>query len=232
MNFGGYMNNTIKSIQLAGIVLLLSTWLSADPVVRKITNTTPFLWRVVISNDVSDCNQLQGRHAHDTKTVEIKPFSVYEKPFLLGFAKPGLVLRPVAFFDEKNNKLYPFVNDDNLINKNQLQDAYHAWKKTRGRWGASYSKNAHEWLSEWLCGDFSLMHNHIEIFGYCLNTAIVRAENNNNFKTCMIDYSEGLFSKLNLEITITQTARRGIKPIVKSFVGQGALCQDGHVVFI
>ena len=88
------------------------------------------------------------------------------------------------------------------------------------------------WLAQWVCGDISLIHNHVEIFGYLLNTALTRVENNKNYHVCMIDYSEGLFSRLFLDITIEQKKNKGIIPYVKSFVGQGGFCKDGEVVVL
>jgi len=77
-----------------------------------------------------------------------------------------------------------------------------------------------------------LIHNHAEVFGYLLNVSIARIDNQENFHACMVDYSEGLFSRQVIEITINQKSKKGIIPYVKSFVGQGGLCQDGKIVSI
>lgn len=208
-----------------GLFLLLNILnMYAQPMIRTIKNNTEILYRVKGHNDMSGCSEFNLGNS-----VEIKPFQVYDQPFLLGFEKPGLILEPIAFYDKKNDRYYYFINDAGDIDRSKLEVAFHAWQKNNGR---KYKKGLDHWFSEWLCGDISLIHNHVEIFGYILNTALTRIENDRNYHVCMIDYSEGLFSRLFLDIVIEQKSNKGIIPHVKSFVGQGGFCQDGQIVVL
>ena len=76
-----------------------------------------------------------------------------------------------------------------------------------------------------------MIHNHVEIFGYLLNISIARIDNRKTAHACMVDYSEGLFSRQVIDITIEQK-KKGIVPHIKSFVGQGGLCQNGKIISI
>ena len=197
--------------------------IDAQPLIRSIKNNTDFLYSVISHNDMSGCSDYNRGQA-----VEIEPFSTYENPFLLGYEKPGLLLRPIAYYDKKSDVYYSLVNDAMEFDDNKIEIAFDAWLKS----GKKYNKGAKMWLAQWVCGDISLIHNHVEIFGYLLNTALTRVENNKNYHVCMIDYSEGLFSRLFLDITIEQKKNKGIIPYVKSFVGQGGFCKDGEVVVL
>ena len=209
----------------SGFVLLASiAGLNAHPMIQRVENNTPILYRVVAHNDMSDCSEF-----NNGKIVEIKPFSTYEQPFLLGFEKPGLLLRPVAYYDKKVDIYYPLVNDAGEFDKDIIEIAFKAWQKSSGM---KYSKGADRWFEEWLCGDISLIHNHVEVFGYLLNIALTRVENDKNYHVCMIDYSEGVFSRLFIDITIGQKRKKGIIPHVKSYIGQGGFCQDGKVILV
>jgi len=206
------------------LLIMMNYSIETNPIVRSIKNNTPFLFTVVGHNDLSDCSLF-----NKGEVIDIKPYSLYEDPFLLGSEKPGLLLRPAAFYDKKNDQYYNFIDEDYKVDRDRLKLAYEAWKKSYNK---RYKKGPDIWFAEWLCGDVSLIHNHVEIFGYILNSALVRAENDINFHTCMVDFSEGLFSRLLLNITINQTSKKGIMPHVKSFVGQGGFCQDGEIVLI
>ena len=208
-----------------GLVLSISMInLNAQPVIRSVANNTQILYEVKKHNDMSDCSEF-----NHGKNIEIKPLSTYEMPFLLGSEKPGLVLRPIAYYDKKAKIYYFFINALGDFVPEKIEIAFNAWLKTSG---VKYKKSVDRWLAEWLCGDISLIHNHVEVFGYLMNVALTRVENDKNYHVCMIDYSEGVFSRLFLDITIEQKRNKGIIPHVKSSVGQGGLCQDGTVVVL
>jgi len=212
----------LQNINLGLFLLLNTLGLYAIPMIRSIKNNSDFLYEVAGHNDMSDCSDFNLG-----KSVQIQPWSVYEHPFLLGHEKPGLLLRPVAYYDKKSDMYHSFINNAGELDRNNLETAFAAWKKNN-----KYRRDLDAWASEWLCGDISLIHNHVEVFGYLLNTALTRIENNKNYHACMIDYSEGLFSRLFLDITIEQKKSKGIIPYVKSFVGQGGFCQDGQIVVL
>jgi len=195
---------------------------NAHPMIRKVDNNTPFLYKVIAHNDMSDCSDF-----NNGKSVEIKPLSSYENPFLLGFEKPGLLLRPVAYYDKYEDVYYPLVNDHGDFDQEKIEKAFYAWKNSGG---IKYRKKFDRWFAEWLCGDISLIHNHVEVFGYLSNIALTRVDNDKNYHVCMIDYSEGLFSRLFIDVMIGQKKNKGVIPYVKSFVGQGGFCQDGQIV--
>lgn len=207
------------------IVPVIFSQLQAQPMIRSINNEkTPFQFTFVSHNDLSDCSPLaQG------KIIKIEPYSTFKQPLLLGSEKPGLLLRPSAFYDKVNKITYSFLDKHGQIDKKKLEKAFKAWEKSRGK---KYKKGAEVWLAQWLCGDISLIHNHIEVFGYLLNISIARIDNEKNAHACMVDYSEGLFSRQVIDIIIDQKSSKGIVPYVKSFVGQGGLCQDGEIISI
>jgi hypothetical protein len=198
--------------------------LQAQPMIRSIVNKTPFQFTIVSHNDLSDCSPLRSG-----KTIKIEPYETFKQALLLGAEKPGLLLRPSAFYDKANKKTYSFLDKHEQINRHKLIQAFDAWEKSRGK---KYKKGVDVWLAQWLCGDISLIHNHIEVFGYLLNISIARIDNQKNYHACMVDYSEGLFSRQVIDIIIDQKSNKGIVPHVKSFVGQGGLCQDGEIISI
>ena len=211
-------------IIVAGLFFMSSVMIT-HPMIRTINNNSSILYEVTGHNDLSGCSDF-----HAGKKVQVKPYSKYENPFLLGFEKPGLILRPIAYYDKKAQLYYSFLDDaSGEYDRKKFEIAFDAWKKNNSR---KYKKGFDVWCKEWLCGDISLIHNHVEIFGYFLNTALTRIENDKNFHVCMIDYSQGVFSRLFIDITIEQKKNLGITPYVKSFVGQGGLCQDGQVIVL
>ncbi|MBP6869974.1 hypothetical protein KBC04_03770 [Candidatus Babeliales bacterium] len=206
-------------------IVSIFSYVQAQPVIRKIDNRkTPFQFTVVSHNDLSDCSPVKKG-----QVITIEPYSLFKEPLLLGSEKPGLLLRPSAFYDKVNKKMYSFMDKNGLIDKHKLEKAFAAWKKTFGK---KYKKSVDVWFAQWLCGDISLIHNHVEIFGYLLNISIARIDNQKNYHACMVDYSEGLFSRQVIDIIIDQKSNKGIIPHVKSFVGQGGLCQDGEIVSV
>lgn len=205
-----------------GLMFLFSIhFLDAHAMIRTIKNNTDFTYQVVRHNDLSGCSQFnQGA------MVEIKAHSLYEYPFLLGSEKPGLVLQPIGYYDKKSKIYYSFLNDEHQIDRTCIEKAFYAWQKNYG----VYKKGIEVWLEQWLCGDISVIHNHVEFFGYLSNEEMTVIQNNKNFHSCMINYSEGLFSRLFLDIHIEQKKNKGIVPYVQSFVGQGGFCQDGKII--
>ena len=205
-------------------LLIFSMGLHAQPLIRSIANQTPFQFIIVAHNDVSDCSPVQSG-----KVILIKPFENFKQQLLLASEKPGLLLRPSAFYDQHNKVIYNFLDEQHHVDDEKLETAFNAWKNIYNK---RYKKDAHTWFTQWLCGDISLIHNHMEIFGYLLNLSIARVDNKHNAHACMVDYSEGLFSRQVIDITITQKSKKGIIPHIKSFVGQGGLCQNGKIVSI
>ena len=197
----------------------------AQPMIRLIENKTPFAFTMIAHNDgLSDCSPVYGG-----KIIRVEPFSKFTQPLLLGSDKPGLVLRPSGFFDKKNDKMYSFLDKNNDVDKKMLEQAFVAWQDARGK---IYKKGLDVWFAQWICGDISFVHNHVEYIGYMLNISIAKIDNSSRYHACTVDYSKGLFSRLVVEITIEEHPRKGIVPHVKSFVGQGGLCQDGQVVVL
>ncbi len=209
---------------LLGVMLVGMFDLQAQPLIRSIDNKTPFQFIIVGHNDMSDCSPL-----HTGKSIIIQPHSQFKDQLLLGFEKPGLRLRPSAFYDEHNKILYEFLDEHQQVDPYKLAQAFHAWKNIYNK---KYKKDVDTWYAQWLCGDISLIHNHMEIFGYLLNISIARVDNKYNTHACTVDYSEGLFSRQVIDITINQKSKKGIMPHVKSFVGQGGICHDGKIVSI
>lgn len=216
------MKHTLNFIMC--IVPVLFYQVQAQPMIRSIHNKTPFQFTIINHNDLSDCSPLNGG-----KTVKIEPYEKFEQKLLLGSEKPGLLLRPSAFYDKTHKKTYSFLDKHGQFDKDKITKAFNAWEKSRGK---KYKKGVDVWLAQWLCGDISLIHNHIEVFGYLLNISIARIDNDKNAHACMVDYSEGLFSRQVIDIIIDQKSSKGIVPYVKSFVGQGGLCQDGDIISI
>ncbi|MGZ6251115.1 MAG: hypothetical protein ACXWL2_03740 [Candidatus Chromulinivorax sp.] len=203
--------------------LLMMICVQAHPMIRSIKNKTPFQFVIMAHNDISACSPLVGG-----KLIKIEPYETFEQPLLLGSEKPGLLLRPSAFYDKKDKQLYSFLNKDNEIDEKKLAKAFDVWQHSSHM---KYKKGVEDWFAHWLCGDISLIHNHVEIFGYLLNISIARIDNRKTAHACMVDYSEGLFSRQVIDITIEQK-KKGIVPHIKSFVGQGGLCQNGKIISI
>lgn len=234
------------------MIPMLVSQIYAQPVIRSIQNKTPFQFTIVGHNDVSDCSPF-----HAGKVIKIEPNTTSNQQLLLGSDKPGLLLRPSGFLDKTSSTMYSFLDEHDQIDQKRLAQAFDAWEKSRGKkyekgassWNkhinkkykrdsddwkklqnALHEKRVNRWFAQWLCGDISLIHNHVEVFGYLLNISIARIDNEKNYHACMVDYSEGLFSRQVIDIIIEQHPNKGIIPHVKSFVGQGGLCQDGKIV--
>lgn len=206
-------------------IVLLFSYIDAQPLIRVIDNRkTPFEWTIIGHNDISDCSPLKKG-----KIIKIPPYAIFKDQLLLGSDKPGLLLRPSAFYDKVHKKYYSFLDKQGNVDRQALEKAFDAWKKSCGN---RYKKSVDVWFAQWLCGDISLIHNHVEVFGYLLNISIARIDNEKNYHACSIDYSEGLFSRQVIDIVIDQKSNKGIIPHVKSFVGQGGLCQDGKIIAI
>lgn len=216
------MNLKLKFLMC--IVPVIVSQIHAQPMIRAINNKTPFQFTIIGHSDLSDCSPV-----NKGDVITIEPYKAFDQQLLLGSEKPGLLLRPSGFYDKRNKMMYSFLDKQGQVDKNKLKEAFYAWEKSRGK---KYKKSVDVWFAEWLCGDISLIHNHAEVFGYLLNVSIARIDNQNNFHACMVDYSEGLFSRQVIDIRIDQKSKKGIIPYVKSFVGQGGLCQDGKIVSI
>jgi hypothetical protein len=168
-----------------GLMLGIVSHLQAQPVIRSIHNKTPFQFIIVAHNDISDCSPL-----HAGKSIVIEPNTQFKHQLLLGSEKPGLLLRPSAFYDHESKILYEFLDEQQQVDRCKLAQAFYAWKNLYNK---KYKKDLDTWFAQWLCGDISLIHNHVEIFGYLLNISIARVDNKHNAHACTVDYSEGLF---------------------------------------
>lgn len=208
------------------LAYLLSLVISIDaqPLVRSIQNNTPFQFLIIHHNDLSACSPLKNG-----QQVIIQPYATFSHKLLLACEKPGLLLRPSAFYDKEHNLIYSFLDDHNEIDMDKLEVAFNAWKKSHK---PNYHKSAKEWFAQWLCGDLTLIHNQVEVFGYLLNISLARIDNNHHTHASMVDYSEGLFSRQLIDITINQKSRKGIVPSITTSVGQGGMCQDGQIISI
>jgi hypothetical protein len=219
---GVIMKNCIKLY--IGLFVVNFFGLQAQPLIRSIHNETPFQFIMIAHNDASDCSLIRKG-----QIIIVEPGATFSQSLLLGSEKPGLLLRPSAFYDDHHKVLYSFLDEKHQIDRDKLEIAFQAWKK---RYYPKYKKDADTWLAQWVCGDISLIHNHVEIFGYMLNISIARIDNKHHAHACMVDYSEGLFSRQVIDITLNYKAHKGIIPHVKSFVGQGGLCQNGKIIIM
>lgn len=206
---------------LVGVVL--TCCLQAHPLIKSITNQTPFIFSFVYHNDETDCSPLK-----DNKILLLHPYKQFMTPMLLADAKPALVLQPVGYEDAQTDTVYMFVdeqgNKDNLL----LEQAFQVWQK----YNRKTFDSAQAWLDGWVGENIVLWHNDVEVLGYLLNVAFAKIENNNSVDYNFLSFSDGLFSRLMIDIRIDIDKRKGVKPSLATVVGQGGICQNGLLVHI
>ncbi len=209
-------------IVYVGIWLLFAqSMVYTTPLIQKIVNNTDFGLLILSHSDSSGCS-LQN------KSIIIKPHDVFNHAFLLESGEPSLVLRPVYYKAPFLEKII-WLTDQSAYQyqSNLVSQAYVAWKQQIKK--SSYKKNAQYWLHQWIGLDVSVIPHQVEMLGYLLNLSRVTISNNHHKHTQWMSFSKGVFSKLVLELHISQSSRKGLLGKIIILHGEGGICSDGII---
>ena len=212
------MKNRYK-VLLIGAVLHI-TMVQAQPVITKMFNNSDFVYQMVEHNGSFGCNKA---FAKNTFLLNARSYS--DEQILIGLQFPSVKLRPIAYLDSQSSKLYSFVDNKNQFDENKIDVAFQVWKIAH----KTNYKTAQEWFENWVGGDIVVHHNYQEILGYVMNSSKVVVANKHHANTAWVQWSQGVFARFSLGITIQQNLKKGVIPFVESYVGEGALCKDGVV---
>lgn len=202
------------------IFLIPSTSFSA-PIVQKIVNDTDFGFLILYHGDSSDCT------LHNKRKV-IEPRTIFNHEFLLEVGTKGLVLRPVFYKDQQEDKIFWLTDQNTYEYKDELvSQAYDQWRLSKS--AKKYKYDAQAWMRNWVGGDVSVTFDPIELLGYLLYLSRVRIANLNYDHTQWLSFAKGIFSKLMLDLHISQIKKSGILGKVSVQHGQGGICNNGVV---
>lgn len=203
--------------------------LSAAPVLTMIDNrASDVVFKIVQPYDQSGCSVM----LNDEQRLVLAR-QLYKNPILLLSSTADVArvtLQPVGYQDPRDQTVYYFADLTTLsLNETGLQNAYEAFC-------ARYKKNAYrsaqEWLTHWVGGVIELTQHPSELVGHIINSSALYAKNNDFISEARAYDSQGVFSRLNVIVTIEQKEKPGILPYVKVVPGQGGICQLGKIVII
>lgn len=202
-------------------IIFLQAVCTAAPIVQKIVNDTDFGFVILKHDDSSECT-LQN------KCLIIQPRSTFNRDFLLELGAKGLVLRPIFYKDQKQNKIF-WITDQKSYDYDDalIQEAYDHW--IVGRPKRKYKHNPQFWFKHWVGGDVTVSFDPVEILAYLSDQPRARITNVNSNHAQWLKFAKGIFSKLMLELHLSQISTKGI--FSKLFVehGQGGICNSGVV---
>jgi hypothetical protein len=214
---GGIVGLFLRS----SLLLLLSAVCTAAPIIQKIVNDTDFGFLILDHSDTSECSL-------KNKFMVIQPRTIFNYEFLLETGTKGLVLRPVFYKNQKDNKI-SWLTDQNLYEYNDglIEEAYKNW--SFGKSIRKHKRDPETWMRNWLGGDISVTYDPLELLGYLLSLSRVRISNTNSYHTQWLSFSKGIFSKLMLELRLSQKTSKGIAGVVSVEHGEGGICNEGVV---
>lgn len=201
-------------------VLFLQVGLQAAPLIQKIVNSSDFGLLILSHSDSSSCS-LHG------KSIIIKPHDNFNHEFLLELGQPSLTLRPVYFQDPTSKKVAWLTDQSYQYNSELVGQAFELWKKQRKLY--RYKRNQQEWLEQWVGLDMSVLPHQVEMLGYLLNLSRVAIYNNHHQHVQWLSFSKGIFSKLVLELHISQNRRKGLFGKIQILHGEGGICTNGTI---
>jgi hypothetical protein len=205
--------------QVVAIFGLLQAQIQAAPLISKIVNKSDFGYVILKHSDSSSCS-LSG------KNIVIDAHDQFNHEFLLERGVPSVLLRPIYYLDKRTGQKINFVDQKYNYVPELLDKAYDLWKENKGT--KKFTTSQH-WLNLLIGIDITVVPHEVEIFGYLLNLSRVMVKNNIKQHVTWINFAKGIFSKLALELEITQHRRKGIRVTAKVLHGEGGVCVDGAV---
>lgn len=212
------MKNVRKVVLI--VVLMHFGGIYAQPVITKMWNNSDFVYEMVGHNGAFGCNKALNNNPF---LLNAKSFS--DEQILVGLQYPSIIFRPIAYLDSQSSKLYSFVDSKNEFDEAKIKLAFNVWKLAH----KTEYKDAQNWFENWVGGDIVIHHNYQEILGYVMNLSKVVVANKKHANTSWVQWSQGVFARLSLGITIQQNPKKGVIPYIESYVGECALCKDGIV---
>ncbi len=202
-------------------IFLCTCGLQSNPIVSKITNSSDIGYMVIHHTDQSSCS------LHDKKII-LHAHQMFEHPFLLESGKPSLILRPCYYSDAQTGQKINFLDSNNQVIDQNLNQAFNLWKQNKGK-GWRKIQTAYDWLQQWIGGDIVVLPHDVQFFGYLLNRSRVIAQNNTVNRHSWLSFSKGIFAKLLVELHIVQDKNKPVSISIHTLHGEGGVCVDGLV---
>ena len=207
-------------IQITVVLSCFTLSVQAAPLISKIVNNSDFGYAIVEHSDSSSCS-FAG------KNVVIDAKSEFQHEFLLEPGKPSVRLRPIYYLDPNTQNKTTFVDQNYELVPDWLDVAHDLWKSGKGN---KKFKKSQDWLDFLIGKDITVVPHEVEIFGYLLNLSRIIVKNNiHKPQIKWLSFAKGIFSKLTLELKITQHRRQGIRAKMEVLHGEGGVCVDGKV---
>lgn len=194
---------------------------TAAPIVQKIVNDTDFGFLIVYHGDTSECT------LHNKYKI-IEPRTIFNHEFLLEVATKGLVLRPIFYKNQEKDEVF-WLTDQKTYEYNDelIEHAYEHWKSNK--FTRKYKNDPQAWMKNWIGSDISVTYDPLEFLGYLLYLSRVRISNLNYNHTQWLSFAKGIFSKLILELHLSQSKKSGILGKISVEHGEGGICNSGVV---
>lgn len=202
-------------------MVLLQAVCTAAPIVQKIVNNTDFGFLILYHGDTSECT------LHNKYKI-IEPRTVFNHEFLLEVGTKGLVLRPVFYKDQEDGEVFWLTDQKEYEYDSKLvEQTYEHWRLNK--FTRKHKNDPEAWMRNWVGSDISVTYDPLEFLGYLLYLSRVRIANLNYNHTQWLSFAKGIFSKLMLELHLTQSKKSGILGKVIVEHGQGGICNSGVV---
>lgn len=210
-----------------GLFLVLSVFFVhisySIPFIQEIYNDTEFIFEIIDHSSDSPCALFVG----DINIYRIHPQETFYNPVILHHGD-HLLLKPVAYFDKRQQEFIWFVDRDGDISEDGIEEAYQAWKYHEGK---RRRMTREEWMDKWVGGQLMVSIKK-EMYGYMLHILHAAFANNSHIDHAWPMYSQGVYSALGIVIQIKQDDRKGVMPLIDVVNDRGVLCENGEVVSI
>ena len=194
--------------------------------IKNIYNDTQFIFEIVDHSSESPC----GLFAGDISLYRVHPQETL-RDLIVMQKGDSLVLRPVAYFDNRQQEFIWMIDDDGERLEEGVSDAYEAWKRNERVDGKRVGRKARTedgWMKRWVGGDL-LVTISKELRGYMLHVLHAASANHSHIDHAWPIYSQGVYSALGLVINIAQDSRKGIIPTINVVNSRGAICENGEL---
>lgn len=205
------------------LILLSSSWyITTAPLIQKIINDTDFGFVVLTHSDNSECSLRD-------KSVIIEPRTSFTQEFLIELGEPSLVLRPVYYQDPIQHQKAWLTDDQKPFDYKPLmvEQAFQLYRTQKN--GSKCRNDYSVWLNNWIGQDLFVIPHQVEMLGYLLDLSRIVVVNNRHRHVQWLSFSKGIFSKLVLELQISQSKSKGIQAKIKILHGEGGVCTQGMV---
>ena len=189
--------------------------------IEKIVNLSRFVFDIVEHSSDSPCALFK----EDIQLYRIHPQDTFE-PSVIMQKGDRLVLRPVAYFDYRQQEFIHMYDRNGILTQEGVAAAYEAWKyhkPSRRKWTQA------DWMKKWVGGDIVVSMKE-EICGYMLHVIHAATANYQHIDHAWPVYSQGAYSSLGVVLSINEDDKKGVRPRLNSTGSRGVMCQNGTLV--